>query len=111
MPEGIARLGSLMLDVNDLEREQTFWGAMLGIEPASADDRYVWFAGFALQKVTEAKTGKNRAHPDLAVDDLDQAIESIQALGASLIEPPPSEGFRWAVMADPEGNEFCISEG
>ena len=109
----IARIGNIMLDVNDIQKERIFWEPVLGSAPTSADDDYVWFNDnfLALQKVPEGKTGKNRAHPDMGVEDLDAAIPQLEALGATVVQPPPAEGFRWAVMADPEGNEFCISAG
>jgi len=109
----IARIGNIVLDVNDIQKERIFWEAVLGSAPTSADDVYVWFNDnfLALQKVLEGKTGKNRAHPDMGVEDLDAAIPQLEALGATVVQPPPAEGFRWAVMADPEGNEFCISAG
>ena len=110
---GIGSIGNIMLDVNDLQKEREFWEAVFGNEPSSADEEYVWFNDnfLALQKVSEPKSGKNRAHPDLGVDNLDAAISQLEALGATVVRPPPAEGFRWAVMADPEGNEFCISAG
>jgi predicted enzyme related to lactoylglutathione lyase len=110
---GIAKIGNIMLDVNDLQKERTFWEAVLGVEASSADEEFVWFHGssLALQRVSEQKSGKNRAHPDMGVEDLDAAIPQLEALGATVLQPPPTEGFRWAVMADPEGNEFCISAG
>ena len=102
-------------------KELEFWEAVLGAEPTTnpywihnADFVTIKGSNLALQKVPELKSGKNRAHPDMAdmaVEDLDAAIPQLEALGASVVQPPPTEGFRWAVMADPEGNEFCISAG
>ena len=63
------------------------------------------------QHVPEAKVGKNRLHVDLVVEDLDTATTEIEALGGRRLEPGSPrelEGFRWRVMADPEGNEFDI---
>ena len=64
-----------------------------------------------LQQVPEAKSGKNRAHFDIVVDDLDGATMQVEELGGRWIEPGKThelEGFSWRCMADPEGNEFCL---
>ena len=60
-----------------------------------------WF-----QKVTEAKTAKNRVHIDLRSDDADAEIVRLQALGAVLEDVQPNEHV--LVLQDPEGNEFCL---
>ena len=60
-----------------------------------------------LQKVPEVKENKNRMHLDIAVPDVDVAMERIIGLGGSqvsLSEGPP-RGF---IGADPDGNEFCL---
>jgi predicted enzyme related to lactoylglutathione lyase len=63
------------------------------------------------QRVPEAKTGKNRVHLDLVVDDLDAATAEVEQLGGRWLEPGTTrelEGFQWRCMADPEGNEFDL---
>lgn len=71
------------------------------------------------QKVPEPKTAKNRVHLDLqagggpAVPLAEQRrrigaeVERLQALGATLVEHREGLGVAWAVLTDPEGNEFC----
>jgi predicted enzyme related to lactoylglutathione lyase len=59
-----------------------------------------------LQKVSEPKRVKNRVHLDFRVDDLDIAIACIIELGGSQLSTPTTGGG--VIMADPEGNEFCI---
>lgn len=62
-----------------------------------------------LQQVPEAKAGKNRLHLDLRVEDLEAEVERLARLGATRTSEEVREhGFRWVVMADPEGNEFCV---
>ena len=64
-----------------------------------------------LQRVPEAKPGKNRAHFDLVVDDFEGPTEQVLELGGHWLEPGKThelEGFPWRCMADPEGNEFCL---
>jgi cell wall assembly regulator SMI1 len=60
--------------------------------------------------VTGTKTGKNRLHLDLAPgpDGRDAEVERILALGARRVDIGQSGAESWTVLADPEGNEFCI---
>jgi hypothetical protein len=62
------------------------------------------------QRVPEPKTAKNRIHLDVPVDPsaLDREVDRVLALGGSLVGFNSHPGHRWAVMADPEGNEFCL---
>jgi predicted enzyme related to lactoylglutathione lyase len=67
-------------------------------------------AGIAFQRVLEPKGGKNRIHLDIDVDDLDTATARIEELGGRRAGPEDvsEHGYKWRVMADPEGNEFCL---
>ncbi|MFI2436781.1 VOC family protein [Streptomyces sp. NPDC018693] len=62
------------------------------------------------QRVPEAKTVKNRLHLDLHVGGERRAaeVERLTALGASALREVKEQGGEWVVMADPEGNEFCV---
>ena len=66
-----------------------------------------------LQRVPEPKTVKNRLHIDLLTADPAEAIGRLTSLGATAVGTPMSgsEGGWWQVMADPEGNEFCVCRG
>ena len=60
----------------------------------------------------EPKTVKNRVHLDLRGESMAGEVERLRGLGATFIaERTLGEDVRWTVMADPEGNEFCISGG
>jgi hypothetical protein len=63
------------------------------------------------QLATEAKTVKNRVHWDvhLAGDDKDDVRGRLQARGAAFLWEASQGPHSWYTMADPEGNEFCIS--
>ena len=117
MAEAIGRLHWIVIDTVDPERIAPFWCALLGVQERG------WFGEdylmlttdggappVAFQRVPEAKSGKNRLHLDVEVDDLDRAYARIAALGGSAISDilEMAGGYRWRVMADPEGNEFCI---
>ncbi len=62
------------------------------------------------QRVPEAKTAKNRVHLDVPVeaDRLESEVARLVAAGASHVSYGEHPGHRWAVMQDPEGNEFCL---
>lgn len=62
-----------------------------------------------LQEVPEGKAGKNRTHLDIHPDDPASHIELLESLGGQQVGVRVEEfGVWWQVMADPEGNEFCI---
>jgi len=69
--------------------------------------------GLVFVKVTDAKLGKNRVHLDLASqDDADFAaiVQRLLASGATEVDIGQSGDEGWTVLADPEGNEFCVLE-
>jgi predicted enzyme related to lactoylglutathione lyase len=125
MSHGPARFGGrtdvelvVVLDCSDLERSAAFWSGVLGYraEPASPG-RYQQLTPadgngieLLLQQVPERKGTKNRLHLDLRVPDLDAETARVVALGARRVTDAPVEeyGWRWHVLADPDGNEFCI---
>ena len=113
--EGIVlELGAVTLDVNDIELEAFFWGAVLGEEPGPLRHGGEWVTvgsldpttSLVLQKVPEPKVVKNRCHICFVVSDVDEAIRRIEAVGGSRVSEARSGGG--VIMADPEGNEFCI---
>jgi predicted enzyme related to lactoylglutathione lyase len=70
--------------------------------------------GMLFQRVPEGKVGKNRLHLDLQPTDRtrDEEVERLIGVGASLVaDHRKSDGTGWAVLADPEGNEFCVERG
>jgi predicted enzyme related to lactoylglutathione lyase len=58
--------------------------------------------------VPEPRTVKNRVHLDVGVSDIEAEAARLIEFGATRGELHREDGFVWAVMADPEGNEFCI---
>jgi predicted enzyme related to lactoylglutathione lyase len=75
----------------------------VAIEPPAGSRLY-------FQRVPEPKSVKNRTHICLQPDvPRDQEVERIGALGASVVaDRREPDGGGWVVMADPEGNEFCV---
>jgi hypothetical protein len=74
--------------------------------PASGERRRIIF-----QQVPEPKTGKNRWHLDVFVgaDNIREQADRLIARGASFVHEGQQGPHRWITLADPEGNEFCVS--
>ena len=94
-----------------LHKGKLVWGAGAAIRPpeeleAKPPERRILF-----QTVPEEKTIKNRIHWDvnLAGADKDQARTALEARGATFLWTASQGPHSWHTMADPEGNEFCIS--
>jgi hypothetical protein len=66
---------------------------------------------FLLQRVPEAKSGKNRMHVDIRTEDLEAEADRLVVLGGRVVSPEPVEefGLRWLTLCDPEGNEFDLA--
>jgi predicted enzyme related to lactoylglutathione lyase len=113
-----AKVG-LVLDCADPDRLAAFWSSALGYTTLGGAGSYVLLVDEAksrpkllLQRVDEPKPGKNRMHLDIESDDVDGEVARLEGLGARRLEDPMEEhGSRWVVMADPEGNEFCVCTG
>jgi predicted enzyme related to lactoylglutathione lyase len=104
------------LDCSDLDRTARFWRDAAGFTVAGTiEGRYVSLTGLGvhltLQRVSEAKAGKNRMHIDLLVEDVEGEVVRLEALGAARLTPTAHQEFgqTWFVMTDPEGNEFCVA--
>jgi predicted enzyme related to lactoylglutathione lyase len=105
------------LDCLGLEALAAFWQQAVGLDvEGTIEDRYVALSGrgitLTLQKVPEPKAGKNRMHMDLLVADLAQEVLRLEGLGATRVTPDARHEFgqTWFVLADPEGNEFCVAQ-
>ena len=110
------RLSHVMLDASDPGSLAPFWTELLGVQIAASVDegRFVFrtpsddVPAFGLQKVPEPKETKNRVHVDLEVDDLEEVTRWVRAHGGSRVADHRLGDLRWRIMADPEGNEFCL---
>lgn len=107
----------VVLDCRDPERLAEFWTEAIGYRRVDSVEPYVVLVptgghgpDLVLQRVPEPKVGKNRMHLDIRTGELDATVERLTALGARRLLPQVVEeaGFRWVVMADPEGNELCV---
>ncbi|MER8261956.1 VOC family protein [Streptomyces albidoflavus] len=113
-----SRVRHITLDSHDPYAQALFWAEVLGGNVSDEDfpgdpEALVHAGGAALLFVTvpETKTLKNRVHLDLQPEDRtrDEEVTRLLSLGARLVDDrrrPDGRGF--AVLADPEGNEFCV---
>ena len=116
------RLVHLVIDAADPARLARFWATALSWAVAAEDSGEVdvWPPGFSYPDpaalplvfvpVTEPKTGKNRVHLDLATESAaHQAAEVERLLTLGAVPAGIGQGdVPWQVLADPEGNEFCM---
>jgi predicted enzyme related to lactoylglutathione lyase len=108
----------VVIDCSSLERSAHFWAAALGyVREGDPAGRYQSLlpadgtgAEVLLQKVPESKNAKNRVHLDLRTRDLAAETGRLAALGARVLtaQPVSEHGWRWHILADPDGNEFCV---
>ena len=112
------RVEIITIDCNDLEKVVGFWKELLGLAEKARLPGYVFLERvvahgprLGFQQVPEAKTVKNRVHLDLGAEDPDALVARAEQLGAHRVQAYDESGFRWTVMLDPEGNEFCIGMG
>ena len=112
--EPVGTLYAIVLDVNDLENCAEFWSEVLGKEITFKADNYCRIGAgddppsLLLQKVPEPHAQKNRAHIDLDVKNIESAVQRVVDLGGTKLDEISEYGISWAVMADPDGNEFCL---
>ncbi len=111
-----ATVQSIMIDCNDLDAMVEFWSAALDLEELARHPNYVWLQrvsdggpALAFQQVPEPREGKNRLHLDLASDDPAAFADTVISLGGSKVDERESSGFHWTILADPEGNLFCVT--
>lgn len=98
----------------DPARQAGFWAQVLGYrvvlqapgEVVIGRDEHS-YPGIVFVPTAGEKTGQNRLHLDLTPDDFEVEVQRIMRLGARRVDVGQGEAS-WAVLADPEGNEFCV---
>jgi hypothetical protein len=112
-----AALREVIFDCNNPRRLAEFWGAVLGWDVQENGDAF-WLSEsgapfpdllLVFVPVPQSKTVKNRVHLDVSPVgcDRDEEVARLETLGATRIDIGQGEQ-RWVVLADPEGNEFCV---
>jgi predicted enzyme related to lactoylglutathione lyase len=109
------RLKAVEVDAADARKITEWWqGVIGGTLGSDAEHDWHWITdvpgmpceGFDFSPVPEPKTVKNRVHWDVTLN-VGVTVEDLEAVGATVLRRPDDE-IRWTVMADPEGNEFCV---
>jgi predicted enzyme related to lactoylglutathione lyase len=117
-PLGRLHPHNVVMDCADHAVVVPFWEAALGWTSHRINDQFVALRapateriGFDIlfQQVPEPKTAKNRAHIDFDAADMDAEVERLVGLGGRKLAEHSLGAFRWTVVADPEGNEFCVT--
>ena len=117
------RINHVNFDCHDPYELGSFWaeavGGSLQDDDRPGDPAALVFVGtvaggevgLLFEQVPDNKVGKNRVHLDVWPTDRtrDEEVEHLVQLGASVVaDRRRSDGTGWVVMADPEGNEFCV---
>lgn len=112
-----SRITQIAIDAVDPRRVAEFWSAVLDWEIVYAADDGVSLAPrdrawptIDVLPVPESKTIKNRLHLDVRADGSTTAeeLQRLLALGATRVDVGQGPDVTWVVLADPEGNEFCL---
>ncbi|WP_132430451.1 VOC family protein [Pseudonocardia endophytica] len=121
-----SKFTELAIDCVDPASLARFWCAVLGYEVLDSEDGLVVVGppsapqdeehsgpvppSFTFAPVPEGKTVKNRLHIDVNPTDRDQAdeVRRLLGLGARRVDVGQGDDVSWVVLADPEGNEFCV---
>ena len=111
------RVGSIVLRVDDLQRQAAFWAAALDYLPREEEsDDFVLLhpkgglgPNLSLDRVRSTVQVPPRTHLDLYADDQAGEVRRLIALGATEVHwdrrPPDAD---YVILADPEGNRFCV---
>jgi catechol 2,3-dioxygenase-like lactoylglutathione lyase family enzyme len=111
----VIRLGSTVINCADLELMTRFWSRALHLVPSSqaaGDDFRVLRDDhgrrLSLQLARTPVTARDQMHLDLFTDDQAAEVERLTGLGARFVRHNQDPDDDYVVMADPEGNEFCV---
>ena len=112
-------LTEIVIDCNDVRLVADFWSGVLGWAVQESERGELWMSAtgdhtarpfLVFEPVTEKKTVKDRVHIDVNPSGCEQAeeLERLMALGATRVDVGQPDDVPWVVLADPEGNEFCL---
>jgi catechol 2,3-dioxygenase-like lactoylglutathione lyase family enzyme len=112
-------IAMVTIDCADPAKLASFWTEALGAKIVHhIEGEFMVLApgteggvSLGLQRVPEPKNGKNRVHLDLDTENREAEVRRLIGLGATQIAERKVPGYIWTVLADPEGNEFCVSSG
>ncbi|HYI44747.1 MAG TPA: VOC family protein [Actinomycetota bacterium] len=116
------RIQCLSIDTHDPAKIADFWEAALGwtrtleepdevaLEPQAGTPEDGVVPDLLFLRVPDDKTVKNRLHLDLRPDDQAAEVVRLEGLGAQRVSVGQGNDVSWVVLADPDGNEFCVLE-
>lgn len=114
------RFQSVCIDTTDPARLAAFWQQAIGwrqtyteddeivLEPPAGSNEDGVAPDLLFLRVPESKSVKNRLHIDLRPDDQAAEVARLEALGAKRANIGQGPEATWVVLADPDGNEFCV---
>jgi catechol 2,3-dioxygenase-like lactoylglutathione lyase family enzyme len=114
------RIQCVAVDANDPNKLARFWADVLGwrrtydsadevvLEPPAGSPEDGVSPDLIFLKVPESKQSKNRLHLDLRPQDQRAEVDRLLGLGARRTSVGQGDDVSWVVLADPEGNEFCV---
>jgi predicted enzyme related to lactoylglutathione lyase len=114
------RWQSVCVDAHDGAAQARFWAEVLGwritfedadevvLEPPVGSSEEGVVPDLLFLTVPDTKTVKNRLHIDLRPEDQEAEVRRLEALGARRVDIGQGPDVTWVVLADPEGNEFCV---
>jgi predicted enzyme related to lactoylglutathione lyase len=114
------RIQCLSIDSHDPSKIADFWEAALGwtrtleeadevaLEPQAGTPEDGVVPDLLFLRVPDDKTVKNRLHLDLRPDDQAAEVARLEGLGARRVSIGQGDDVSWVVLADPDGNEFCV---
>ena len=114
------RIQSVCIDCRDPSRLAAFWAEVLGwritfaepdqaaLEPPAGSREEGVVPDIFFLLVPEDRVAKNRLHLDLRPSDQFAEVQRLTGLGATHVNVGQSSESTWVVLADPEGNEFCV---
>ena len=114
------KIQCLNIDSTDPDPVASFWQEVLGwrrtydtpdeivLEPPAGSPQDGVAPDLLFARVPEGKTLKNRLHLDLRPGDQAAEVARLEGLGATRVDVGQGDEVTWIVMADPDGNEFCV---
>jgi hypothetical protein len=116
----VLRIGNVTVDSKDPSALASFWELALGwrrtyeeagevvLEPPAGSPEDGVAADLVFVRVDDDKVVKNRVHLDLRPDDQAAEVARLEGFGARRVDVGQGPEVSWVVLADPEGNEFCV---
>ena len=106
---------AIVLDVSDLDQGANFWCGLLDLNEVRRREQYAFLSDVGpgvpliLQEVDDVKVTKNRMHLEIHTEDPQKTIAWVIEHGGRQLEQHETDWYALVVMADPDGNEFCVS--